>query len=205
MAEQSNPKRGRNRWVTIEHDFIDNPKVLRVGAAGAYAHLAAIIYSARHLTNGFVPDEAVWQIMHADPVMDEASKNGLLDRLLESKLWHRQANGYQIHDYLEYQTDAEAVAVKRLAIRNKRAEAGRKGGLARQAKAKQTKQIQATEVEVEVEVEQTPEPAPAPEAKDQHAGARPNRNGAGAGAGGDELERLDPKAALDAVLHEGTP
>jgi hypothetical protein len=148
----SNPS-DRNRWVAIEHDFCDNPKILKVGAAGGWAHLRAIIYAARHRTDGFVPDEAVWQILHDDPVMD-VEANGLAKgdfeaSMVQAGLWHRVANGYQIHDYLKHQSNAES-------IREKRARAGRLGGLAKakqtQAPPRQNKLEEESEEEVDKEL-----------------------------------------------------
>lgn len=139
----------RDRWVAIEHDFCDNPKILRVGAAGGWAHLRAIIYAARHRTDGFIPDEAVYQILHDDPVMDsEASSEAKPDleaSMVQAKLWHRVANGYQIHDYLKHQSTAES-------IREKRARAGRLGGLARAKQMSSKSKHSRLEAESEVEV-----------------------------------------------------
>ncbi len=134
----------RVRWVAIELDFCDHPKILFVGAAGGWAHLRAIVYAARHRTDGFIPNEAVWQILHDDPIMDAEAKDGLEASMVEAGLWHQVANGYQIHDYLKHQSNAET-------IREKRARAGRLGGLAR---AKQnSKQTQASKQELELEKE----------------------------------------------------
>ena len=142
--------RDRRNWVAIELDFPDNPKILGVGALGGWAHLRAIIYCARHRTDGFIPKAAVWQILHDDPDMDEAHSE-IEASMVEAGLWVLEANGYRVHDYLEHQTSAET-------MREKRARAGRIGGLAsakqRQAKAKQSK------LEVEVEKDLTPTPQP---------------------------------------------
>ena len=143
----------RRHWVAIELDFADHPKMLRVGAAGGWAHLRAILYAARYGTDGFVPTEAIWRILHDDPVMDTEADDGLLESMVEAGLWHPVANGYQIHDYLEHQATSES-------IREKRRRAGRLGGL---AKAKQTAQQTSKsklDVDVDVDKEKTPTPQP---------------------------------------------
>jgi len=114
---------GRRQWVAIENDFCQHPKILRVGAVGGWAHIRAITYAARYRTDGFISDEAVHQIMHDDPIMDAEANDGLEASMVEAGLWHREANGYQIHDYLDHQSNAET-------IREKRVRAGRLGGLA---------------------------------------------------------------------------
>lgn len=143
---------GRKQWVAIELDFADHPKMLKVGAAGGWAHLRAILYAARYRTDGFIPQEAVWRILNDDPMMEEEANEGLEASMVEAGLWHPVANGYQIHDYLEHQANAET-------IREKRRRAGRMGGL---AKAKQTASTtRQNKLDVDVDVDKTPTPYPA--------------------------------------------
>ena len=145
----------RRHWVAIELDFIDNPKILEVGAMGGWAHLKAIVYCARHRTDGFLSDAAVWTILHDDPQLAEEADNGLVASMCQANLWHRVSNGYMVHDYLEHQGSAET-------MREKRQRAGRAGGLARakqnSSKGKQSK----LDVDVDVDKDKDKPPNPNP-------------------------------------------
>jgi hypothetical protein len=140
----------RRQWFAVENNFFDNPKILEVGVLGAYAHLRAIAYSSRHATDGFLPEGAAWRIMHDDVDMDEANPD-LEASMVQANLWHPVSGGYMLHDYLKHQTSA-------LTMREKRAKAGRLGGLA-SAKQRASK-TQASKLEVEVEKDLTPLPQP---------------------------------------------
>jgi hypothetical protein len=116
-------------WTRLDDGFWSNPKIVAAGneAAGVYAR--ALAYCGNHLTEGHVPDQVMQFI---------AGKRKPINQLVDVGLVERNGTGYLIPDFLEFNpTKDEALAMK-----EKRAEAGRRGGIAsgrtRQARAKAT-------------------------------------------------------------------
>lgn len=102
-------------WIRFEDTFPEHPKLLKVGARAAWLHVRAIAYCSRLLTDGHVPPEAL-RLIGATPQ--------LIEKLMAARLWHKNGDGWLINDYLKYQPSKAHV----LEVREKRAEAGRKGG-----------------------------------------------------------------------------
>jgi hypothetical protein len=114
-------------WAKIDDRFFSHPKVRSAGKDAILLYLAALTYSNEHLTEGFVPEDSLPLIAlyaFVDDFKQSASK------LVEVGLWHAStkclSNGYEIHDYHEYNPTKEQVEQTRKA----RAEAGSKGGKA---------------------------------------------------------------------------
>lgn len=108
-------------WVKLDDTFYDNPKVEKAGLAGAGLYAKALSYSGRHLTDGFIPRSFVKA--HGSPAA--AAK------LEAAELWIAVEDGWQIKDYLEFNFSREDALARREDISAKRAEAGRKGALAK--------------------------------------------------------------------------
>jgi hypothetical protein len=112
-------------WVRIDDDIVDNPKTLKVWAKSPEAFaldVRAIAYSAKHLTDGLVPDEilALWY------AGKEAELHNLTEILVGAGRWERVGGGFEIHDFLDYNKSREEVEIERA----KRAKSGAKGGKA---------------------------------------------------------------------------
>jgi len=116
-------------WVLIDDAIFDHPKILAVGPHAALLHLAAIVWSARNLTDGFVPDAKVGTLVNWDDAAEyeplESDKPGglvsasrvqpydLANALVAVRLWQETDDGYRIHDYLEYQRSREQILASR--------------------------------------------------------------------------------------------
>ncbi len=146
----------RRRYIALENTFPDNPKTLAIGPFAAYLYICGLCYCDRHQTDGFIPAQAVvaialqleWETEGSNDLLRLLEANGMWERvLLDGCLV-----GWNVHDYLNHQLSKEAFA----SLSKKRADAGRKGGLASAKRRKQTasKRKQSNlEVEVEVEVD----------------------------------------------------
>lgn len=119
----------RRLWVKIDRGYLDNPKMLDVLDASSTAplmHLASILYSAQHLTDG-----------HINPSVARRKVGGTKEderTLIEAGMWHEAGHGCDrcpqpaegkvyVHDYLEHnQTarQAESVSQKRSEAAQKR-------------------------------------------------------------------------------------
>jgi hypothetical protein len=113
-------------WIRIDDGFADHPKLLKAGPLAVALQIRALCYSARHLTDGFIPAEMVPVLTLGFPKKNIKWQ----DKMLESGIWEIAPNGYRIHDYLKYNSSKKEVLK---ALKDKRL-AGRRGGL---AKAKQ--------------------------------------------------------------------
>lgn len=106
-------------WFKVDDSFYDHPKVFDAPDCAVALWTRAGCWSARNLTEGFVPTGIPARLC-GDP--DTAVAD-----LLRRGLWTRASGGYRFHDWTNYQPTAEQVE----ALRAKRAEAGRLGGLAK--------------------------------------------------------------------------
>lgn len=111
-------------WAKFDDGCSDHPKTLTTWAEDPAAFgldCRAIIYCAKHLTDGFL----------ARPVLDswfpdraDETPARLVGILVKARRWLEVDGGWEIHDYLEYQPSREEVEEERA----KKARAGSKGG-----------------------------------------------------------------------------
>lgn len=105
-------------WFKVDDSFHAHPKVLATGADALGLWVVAGAWSSSHLTDGFVPDHALPRLL---PGSDDLAR-----KLVAAKLWRRVRGGYEFHDWADFNPSSKEVR----AMREKRAEAGRKGGVA---------------------------------------------------------------------------
>lgn len=100
-------------WAKLDDGFTDHPKVMAAGPLASWLFVCGLTYSARMLTDGFIPTTQVRKLADLDNAM------ALADRLVEVGLWERCDDGFLIHDYLEYQPSAEKVRTERKAAQER--------------------------------------------------------------------------------------
>lgn len=124
----------RPNWEYIRVDVLlpDHPKLDGLSAAAKWTLIELWCHCGQWLTDGFVRD-AAWKKFSTPSVRRQLVEHGLAERV---------PGGYQMRNYLGHQRSREAVTE----LKAKRANSGRKGGLAK-ANAKQV-------------LEQTPEHVP---------------------------------------------
>ncbi len=97
-------------YVRLDDAFADHPKIVGLGATALAVHVWALCYCARHLTDGLVDLSATkgcpW-------VSKRSALENALGRLEGAGLWEREAGGWRIHDYLEYNPNRAQVLEKR--------------------------------------------------------------------------------------------
>lgn len=129
-------------WIKFSDDFFDHPKAIGLTPTAVTLYVRALCWSSKHLTDGKVPEAVVaswkvnkWRAAADELCADPSTRVGQGSAKGETRpLWSCRDHVYEIHDYLDYQRSA-AEARK---LKEKRAEAGAKGGAAKAAKAKQT-------------------------------------------------------------------
>ncbi|MDN5963022.1 hypothetical protein [Acidipropionibacterium jensenii] len=110
-------------WFKVDDGFDGSPKALMCSRSAIGLWALAGSWSARYLTDGFVPNVYVTRM----DAMADASE------LVAAGLWEMaEDGGWRFHDWDEFNPRADEVQEKR----RKRAEAGKLGGLAK-ARAQQ--------------------------------------------------------------------
>lgn len=111
-------------WFKVDDSFFMNPKTAMLSDSATALWLRAGSWSAQQLTGGFIPARMLPLFRGSEESADELCDAGLWERDLDR-------HGYVFHDWADYQPDAEQVE----ALREKRAEAGRKGAKRRWERA----------------------------------------------------------------------
>lgn len=103
-------------WFKVDDGFCMNPKTAMLSNDATALWLRSGSWSAQQLTGGFVPARMVPMFRGSDDSVRE---------LCDAGLWayDEQKDGYQFHDWSDYQPDGEEVD----ALRKKRSEAGKRG------------------------------------------------------------------------------
>lgn len=98
-------------WAKIDDQFHSHRKAKRAWRAHPRAlglHMLAVSYCAGHLTDGLVDDEFVEEKM---PNAKERKQT--TDALVKVGLWHREPDGWRIHDWLDYNPSRDVVLDRR--------------------------------------------------------------------------------------------
>lgn len=94
-------------WVKLDDQFPDHPKVVEAGPTAAWLYICGLSYSARYLTDGFIPSGQVRRLA------DIRSADAVAVQLERVGLWESVDGGYLIHDYHLYQPSADQVKRER--------------------------------------------------------------------------------------------
>jgi hypothetical protein len=80
--------------------MVEHPKLIAAGGDAGWLHICAMSWSARNMTDGFIPDAVVSRL-------SDRKQPGRLAVILErERLWERVENGWKIHDWDDYQLPA---------------------------------------------------------------------------------------------------
>lgn len=107
-------------FVQLDDQIANHPKILKAGPEAAWLWACAIAYCQNHLTDGFVPREALLAL--------GAFKRprALAERLVGAwkypgghGLFERRGEDYAVHDYLEHNPSAEAMRARQARLRER--------------------------------------------------------------------------------------
>lgn len=82
-------------YLNLDDGFADHRKVDALSDGAFRLHIAGLCYCASQLTDGLVED-------HRVPRLTRTYKPAQLTELLDANLWLPRADGYEIHDYLDW-------------------------------------------------------------------------------------------------------
>ncbi len=95
-------------WFRLEDSFFENPKIAALSDAAQLSYLKGALYCARELTDGFIPLRKAKQFATPKSIKE-----------LVPDLWAPTADGYSIHDYLQYNPTKADVLAKRETARRR--------------------------------------------------------------------------------------
>lgn len=142
-------------WVRLADDFPDHPKVVRAGPLAAWLYVCGLSYANRYATDGFIPSAQVRRLA------DVPDSESLAERLVESGLWELAEDGFQIHDYRDYQPSADEVKREREAAAKRQAEYRARRAEARNAARNGVSDASLTRESQPSRATGAPEPGPA--------------------------------------------
>jgi hypothetical protein len=108
-------------WVKLDDKMPSHPKIVKAGSRAAWLLVASICYANEYRTGGYVPVRMLRRLT------DESRPAALAEKLVESGLFEPVDGGFMIHDYADFQLNFASASPSDLT--QKRADAGRKGGL----------------------------------------------------------------------------
>lgn len=118
-------------WVSVSDDFTDHPKFRHLDDDATALWIRALAFANRHLTDGVVPAVMLRDLSRSKSPEKVAAKLCAASGITGKPLWSKVEDGYQIHDFHDYQPSARAVRSRREDTSAKRAESGRKGAESR--------------------------------------------------------------------------
>lgn len=104
-------------WANIDDQFHAHRKAKRAWKSprALGLHLLAMSYCAGMLTDGFVDDEFIEEKMPRG-----VERKAATDALVSAGLWERSEDGWQIHDWLEYNPSRASIEEKRAKDRQRK-------------------------------------------------------------------------------------
>jgi hypothetical protein len=111
-------------YIQVEASVRTHKKFLKVGPAASWLWLCGVGYCQDGLTDGFIPAEALKYLGVKAP-------SSLKDQLVAVGLWDEAPGGWLVHDYLQHNKSAAAVADVKHSKRAAGAAGGRASGEAR--------------------------------------------------------------------------
>src|SRR5262245_13273237 len=96
--------------------FSRHPKRIRSGPISSRLWMCSVDYCLTHLTDGFIPDEAIPLL--TSNLTPSALKRAT-DNLLAVGSWEKAPGGYLVHDYLMHQPSKADVEADRAASRRR--------------------------------------------------------------------------------------
>lgn len=138
-------------WIKIDAGFFRHPKAIRAGRDGRILFIASVCYAGDGLTDGFVPEGAL-ALLAAETGITKPKEAA--NQLVDSGLWEVVEGGFQVHDYLEYNTASGKVQAERDAAKERMKR--RRSENVRPNNPRSSENVRIPETEVEIELPPKP-------------------------------------------------
>lgn len=86
-------------FVRIDHGYDEHPKVLPLSDAAFRAHIEAICYASRNEAKFFITSSVARKKWRAKVIAE----------LVAARLFDERPDGYEVHDYLDFNRSAEEI------------------------------------------------------------------------------------------------
>jgi hypothetical protein len=103
-------------WAKLDDRIDENPKVLSVSIPARWLYVCGLAYCARNLSDGYIPRAALPRIAG-----DLRHLMKLVAELLVAVLWEERSDGYQVHDWGQYNRPAATIKAERERARERMA------------------------------------------------------------------------------------
>jgi hypothetical protein len=101
-------------YLNLDDDYPDHRKVDALSDGAFRLHTAALCYCAKNLTDGVVD-------AHRVPRLTRTFKTSHVAELVDGGLWMPHADGYEVHDYLDWNKSRDWWLAKREADAKRKA------------------------------------------------------------------------------------
>lgn len=104
-----------DRWAKLDVGYLSHPKVARLHPSAKLLHVASILWTAEHLTDGYVPAKALRTLSETVPIAVRWRQHHA-SALVQAGLWDvapAPREGWLVHDYAEHNHAATRAAVER--------------------------------------------------------------------------------------------
>lgn len=100
-------------WVKLDVSYLRNPKVRGLCSdKHRLLHLASILWTAEHLTDGYVPASALPELCQAASI-GPSYRVRAAQALVRQQLWEQAADGWIVHDFAEWNAASTREEVQR--------------------------------------------------------------------------------------------
>lgn len=103
------------RWAKVDVGYLSHPKLLGLSPPAKLLHLSSILWTAEHLTDGYVPARALLEVSRSVPTHSRHTR-GYVQQLVERGLWDAvpaPGNGWIVHDFAEHNRSSTRAVVER--------------------------------------------------------------------------------------------
>ncbi len=125
-------------WVRTDDNIIDHKKLMRTEfpALGLAQYQAGLCYCSRNLTDGFIPRAKATCLLPISGLARQDSGQPITwdeinADLVRCGLWEIVEDGYEVHDYLDFQSSSSEVIADRRLLHENKVRAGRIGAAKR--------------------------------------------------------------------------
>jgi hypothetical protein len=102
------------RWVKLDVGYFSHPKVVGLHPSAKLLHIASILWSAEHLTDGYVPSRALHRLVTIASLHTQ-HRATYARWLVDAGLWDEcdpSIGGWIVHDFAEHNHSSTRAAVE---------------------------------------------------------------------------------------------
>jgi hypothetical protein len=101
-----------SRWARLDVGYLSHPKLVTLPPKVVLLHIASILWTAEHLTDGYVPDRALISLSSRVDLTPNR-RRWAARSLVEAGLWDECDGGWTVHDFTEHNRSSTRAVVER--------------------------------------------------------------------------------------------